>query len=135
MHWIAPPGKDSATDTLEKRLWASADQFRANSGLKAQESSGPILDPACGSGGMFVSSARFVAEHKQNPNAELSIHGVEKTDETGRLCRLNLAVHGLEGDIRHGGQVNSYYDDPRDAAGRFDYGLPCIEKPSDASIT
>lgn len=43
MHWIAPPGKDSATDTLEKRLWASADQFRANSGLKAQEYSGPIL--------------------------------------------------------------------------------------------
>src|SRR5262245_46162091 len=84
---------------------------------------GRILDPACGSGGMFVSSARFVAEHKRQPAAgqsagnrpkdysgeptrELSIHGVEKTDETGRLCRLNLAVHGLEGDIRHGGQVN-----------------------------
>ena len=76
---------------------------------------GRILDPACGSGGMFVSSARFVAEHKKNPAAELSIHGVEKTDETGRLCRMNLAVHGLEGDIRHGGNVNSYYDDPFDA--------------------
>jgi type I restriction enzyme M protein len=82
---------------------------------------GRILDPACGSGGMFVSSARFVAEHKQNPAAELSIHGVEKTDETGRLCRLNLAVHGLEGDIRHGGPVNSYYDDPHNAVGRFDF--------------
>ncbi len=84
---------------------------------------GRILDPACGSGGMFVSSARFVAEHKKNPAAELSIHGVEKTDETGRLCRLNLAVHGLEGDIRHGGQVNSYYDDPHKATGEFDFVL------------
>ncbi|MBF0339754.1 MAG: SAM-dependent DNA methyltransferase [Magnetococcales bacterium] len=284
MHWIAPSEKDTATATLEKRLWDAADQFRANSGLKAQEYSGPILgliflrfaelrfttqrvklekagassrrgsrvdepaayhaegilylpaesrfdyllhrpeaedigakvnaamrdiekhnpqlagvlpktynlftstllkellkkvseipasvdydafgriyeyflgefartegqkggefytpscivrllteviepyhgrilDPACGSGGMFVSSARFVAEHQKNPAAELSIHGVEKTDETGRLCRLNLAVHGLEGDIRHGGNVNSYYDDPHAATGQFDFVL------------
>jgi type I restriction enzyme M protein len=72
---------------------------------------------------MFVSSARFVSEHKKNPASELSIHGVEKTDDTGRLCRMNLAVHGLEGDIRHGGQVNSYYDDPHHATGGFDFVL------------
>lgn len=84
---------------------------------------GRILDPACGSGGMFVQSARFVAEHRRNPAAELAICGVEKTDETGRLCRLNLAVHGLEGDIRHGGNVNSYYDDPHTATGAFDFVL------------
>jgi type I restriction enzyme M protein len=84
---------------------------------------GRILDPACGSGGMFVQSARFVKEHKKNPAAELAIHGVEKTDETGRLCRLNLSVHGLEGDIRHGGNVNSYYDDPHAATGKFDFVL------------
>ena len=84
---------------------------------------GRILDPACGSGGMFVQSARFVAEHQKNPAAELAICGVEKTDETGRLCRLNLAVHGLEGDIRHGGNVNSYYDDPHAATGTFDFVL------------
>ncbi|SEG46725.1 type I restriction enzyme M protein [Bryocella elongata] len=84
---------------------------------------GRILDPACGSGGMFVSSARFVAEHKHNPAAELSIHGVEKTDATGRLCRMNLAVHGLEGDIKHGGNVNTYYDDPHSAIGKFDFVL------------
>jgi type I restriction enzyme M protein len=84
---------------------------------------GRILDPACGSGGMFVQSARFVAEHQKSPAAELAICGVEKTDETGRLCRLNLAVHGLEGDIRHGGNVNSYYDDPHSATGQFDFVL------------
>ena len=84
---------------------------------------GRILDPACGSGGMFVQSARFVAERQKNPAAELAICGVEKTDETGRLCRLNLAVHGLEGDIRHGGHVNSYYDDPHSATGAFDFVL------------
>ena len=84
---------------------------------------GRILDPACGSGGMFVQSARFVAAHHKNPAAELSICGVEKTDETGRLARLNLAVHGLEGEIRHGGNINSYYDDPHNATGQFDFVL------------
>ncbi len=44
-------------------------------------------------------------------------------DDTGRLCRLNLAVHGLEGDIRHGGDINSYYDDPHNLVGRFDFVL------------
>jgi type I restriction enzyme M protein len=80
---------------------------------------GRVLDPACGSGGMFVQSARFIAEHQQT--GTLSIHGVEKVDATGRLCRLNLAVHGLEGDIRHGGDVNSYYDDPHALVGRFEF--------------
>ena len=72
---------------------------------------------------MFVQSARFVAEHQKSPAAELAICGVEKTDETGRLCRLNLAVHGLEGDIRHGGNTNSYYEDPHAATGQFDFVL------------
>ena len=82
---------------------------------------GRVLDPACGSGGMFVQSARFVAEHKKA--GALSIHGIEKVDDTGRLCRLNLAVHGLEGDVRHGGEINSYYDDPHNLVGRFDFVL------------
>jgi type I restriction enzyme M protein len=81
---------------------------------------GRIFDPACGSGGMFVQSARFVQEHRKNPAAELAIHGQEKVAETVKLCRMNLAVHGLEGEIREG---ISYYDDPHKAIGRFDFVL------------
>jgi type I restriction enzyme M protein len=79
---------------------------------------GRIYDPACGSGGMFVQSAAFVANHQRNPGAEISIYGQEKTSETLRLCKMNLAVHGLSGDIR---QANTYYEDPHDAVGRFDF--------------
>ncbi|KAA0212608.1 SAM-dependent DNA methyltransferase [bacterium] len=84
---------------------------------------GLVYDPACGSGGMFVQSARFVAEHKKNAADELRLFGIEKVDDTGRLCRMNLAAHGLEGDIRHGGDLNSYYDDPHQLVGRFDFLL------------
>ena len=81
---------------------------------------GRILDPACGSGGMFVQSARFVSEHQKSPAKELAIYGQEKERATGDLCRMNLAVHGLEGDIK---QAISYYDDAHDATGRFDFVL------------
>lgn len=57
---------------------------------------GRIFDPACGSGGMFVQSARFVENHKKNPSAEISVYGQEKTAETVRLCKMNLAVHGQD---------------------------------------
>lgn len=79
---------------------------------------GKVFDPACGSGGMFVSSASFVAEHHRNASSELSIFGQEKTGDTVRIAKLNLAVHGLQGDIREG---NSYYDDIHQCAGEFDF--------------
>jgi type I restriction enzyme M protein len=81
---------------------------------------GGVFDPACGSGGMFVQSARFVAEHKKNPSRELSIHGNEKVGATVALSRMNLAMHGLEGDVR---EAISYYDDPHESTGRFDFVL------------
>src|SRR5256885_6242101 len=79
---------------------------------------GKILDPACGSGGMFVQSARFVEEHRNGKARRLSIYGQERVDETLRLCKMNLAVHGLEGQIS---QSNTYYEDPFKATGQFDY--------------
>jgi type I restriction enzyme M protein len=79
---------------------------------------GRILDLASGSCGMFVQSARFVEEHKKNPSAELSIYGQEKVAETVRLGKMNLAVHGLSGDIRQG---NAYYEDLHNTVGRFDF--------------
>jgi type I restriction enzyme M protein len=69
---------------------------------------------------MFVQSARFVAEHKKNPSSELSIHGNEKVGATVALSRMNLAMHGLEGDVR---EAISYYDDPHESGGRFDFVL------------
>jgi type I restriction enzyme M protein len=79
---------------------------------------GRLFDPASGSGGMFVSSARYVQNHKRNPSTDLSIFGQERVAETIRLCKMNLAVHGLAGDIR---QSNSYYEDVHDCVGKFDF--------------
>ena len=79
---------------------------------------GTVLDPACGSGGMFVQSARTVEEHGESPTERLTFRGVEKNDTTIRLAKMNLAVHGLEGDIR---QAITYYDDPHELLGRADY--------------
>jgi len=81
---------------------------------------GQILDPACGSGGMFVQSARFVEEHQKDPTSEISIYGQEKVAETVRLGRMNLAVHGLSGEIK---QANTYYENVHDCVGRFDFVL------------
>lgn len=72
---------------------------------------GRILDPACGSGGMFVHSAQFVERHKKNPASEISVFGVEKDHTTVNLNKMNLAVHGLSGDVR---VANTYYDKPQD---------------------
>lgn len=78
---------------------------------------GKILDPACGSGGMFVQSAAFVEHHKKNVN-EISIYGQEKVAETIRLCKMNLAVHRLSGDIR---QAVTYYEDIHKSVSKFDF--------------
>ena len=79
---------------------------------------GRIFDPACGSGGMFVQSALFVGRHRKRAADELTVFGAEKADDTVKLAKMNLAVHGLSGDIR---EANTYYEDPHKALGRFDF--------------
>ncbi len=81
---------------------------------------GTILDPACGSGGMFVQSARIVEEHGDSPTEKLTFRGLEKNATTIRLAKMNLAVHGLEGDIQ---KAITYYEDPHELLGRADYVL------------
>jgi type I restriction enzyme M protein len=78
---------------------------------------GRIYDPACGSGGMFVQSAAFVNHHKKAVT-DISIYGQEKVAETIRLCKMNLSVHGLAGDIRQG---VTYYEDIHRSVGKFDF--------------
>ena len=80
--------------------------------------SGTVLDPACGSGGMFVQSARIVEEHGQSPAERLTFRGLEKNATTIRLAKMNLAVHGLEGDIQ---KAITYYEDPHELVGKADF--------------
>ncbi|HDY73015.1 MAG TPA: SAM-dependent DNA methyltransferase [Candidatus Jorgensenbacteria bacterium] len=86
---------------------------------------GRIYDPACGSGGMFVQSHEFVKRHLENgqktrASREIAIYGQEKTDQTVRIAKMNLAIHGLSGDIREG---NTYYEDSHKSIGKFDFTM------------
>lgn len=85
---------------------------------------GLILDPACGSGGMFVQSAHFSNAHRNGDNPsgseDLYVYGQEKTLETVKLAKMNLAVNGLRGEVE---QSNTYYEDPFDSFEKFDFVL------------
>lgn len=88
--------------------------------LKPEVGNKLFLDPACGSGGMFVQAARYM--HKHNATNEdmmkFMCYGVEKDPDTVKLAKMNLLLHNVRGDVR---EANSYYSDPHDAVGRFDY--------------
>src|SRR5262249_34137677 len=79
---------------------------------------GKVLDPACGSGGMFVQSAHFMERLKKNPNTQVTFYGMEKNPTTIRLAKMNLAVHGLEGNIQ---KAITYYEDPHELVGKADF--------------
>jgi type I restriction enzyme M protein len=78
---------------------------------------GLILDPACGSGGMFVQSIRFMEAHGKKKN-EISIYGTDVIQQNVNLSRMNMAVHQLSGQVQ---QANSYYEDPFESHERFDF--------------
>ncbi|EAW30199.1 N-6 DNA methylase [marine gamma proteobacterium HTCC2143] len=87
---------------------------------------GTVYDPACGSGGMFVQSQHYVEQHRDELKAlgelheedQLYVYGQEKTLDTVKLAKMNLAVNGLRGEIK---QANSYSEDPHNGFGKFDF--------------
>lgn len=82
---------------------------------------GTVLDPACGSGGMFVSSSDFVNAEGINANSAMTFYGQEKVEFNSRLCIMNMAVHGLNAKIKSGDEANSFYHDAHNLEGACDY--------------
>ena len=82
---------------------------------------GTVLDPACGSGGMFVSSADFIEQYGASANTAMTFYGQEKLDYNAKLCIMNMAVHGLNARIVSGDEANSFYHDAHNLEGCCDY--------------
>lgn len=83
--------------------------------------SGALLDPACGSGGMFVQSGDFVNQRGMNANSAMTFYGQEKVEYNAQLCLMNMAVHGLTGVIKSGDEANTFYHDAHNLNGKCDY--------------
>ena len=79
-----------------------------------------FLDPACGSGGMFVQAARYMHEHNASEEEQMKFrcYGVEKEPDTVKLAKMNLLLNNVRGEIT---EANSFYANPYDAVGAFDY--------------
>ena len=86
-----------------------------------EPSHGTVLDPACGSGGMFVSSADFIEGYGTSANTAMTFFGQEKVDYNAKLCMMNMAVHGLNAKIVSGNEANSFYHDAHNLDGCCDY--------------
>lgn len=82
---------------------------------------GTVLDPACGSGGMFVQSGDFVNSKGMNANSALTFYGQEKADFNAHLCLMNMAVHGLNAKIKSGDEANTYAYDSHNLLGSCDF--------------
>lgn len=82
---------------------------------------GILLDPACGSGGMFVQTGDFVEAAGCEANSAMTFYGQEKVEYNAQLCQMNMAVHGLTGRVKSGDEANSFYQDAHNLAGCCDY--------------
>ncbi|GMV23482.1 MAG: hypothetical protein AMXMBFR57_34310 [Acidimicrobiia bacterium] len=82
---------------------------------------GIVLDPACGTGGMFVQSSHFIERAGHDPMKRVTFYGHEKIETTAKLAQINLAVNGLEGKIRAGNEAITYYKDPHELVGKCDF--------------
>lgn len=82
---------------------------------------GVLLDPACGSGGMFVQTGDFVERAGMQANNTMTFYGQEKVEYNAQLCLMNLAVHGLSGVIQSGDEANTFYHDAHNLVGCCDY--------------
>ncbi|MDE7200374.1 MAG: N-6 DNA methylase [Lachnospiraceae bacterium] len=82
---------------------------------------GILLDPACGSGGMFVQTGDFVNEAGLQANSSMTFYGQEKVEYNAQLCLMNMAVHGLTGVIKSGDEANSFYHDAHNLEGCCNY--------------
>ena len=86
-----------------------------------EPSGGILLDPACGSGGMFVQTGDFVNAAGMEANSAMTFYGQEKVEYNAQLCLMNMAVHGLNGIIKSGDEANTFYHDAHNLAGCCDY--------------
>ena len=86
-----------------------------------EPSGGVLLDPACGSGGMFVQTGDFVNAAGMEANSAMTFYGQEKVDYNAKLCLMNMAVHGLNGIIQSGDEANTFYHDAHNLDGCCDY--------------
>ena len=82
---------------------------------------GVLLDPACGSGGMFVQTGDFVNAAGMEANCAMTFYGQEKVEYNAKLCLMNMAVHGLNGIVKSGDEANTFYFDAHNLDGCCDY--------------
>ena len=82
---------------------------------------GTVFDPAAGSCGMFVQTGHFIEDKGEDTMERVTFFGHEKNETTAKLAQINLAVHGLQGNIRAGNEAITYYNDPHELVGQCDF--------------